>query len=335
MARRDLLKHLLTLALFAGGVALLVMLARDIGLETVRQHAAALVWFVPVGLGLQFVVHFANTLGWRYAIGPAAAALPLRQNFDAWIAGDVVNWGTPGAVGGELVRAHLIRDKVPMSIGLASVAIARLSQVTAQFLFIGIALALSWTRLALASEQRLALLIVVGGAVVFVVGGYVLQRTKLFGYLVAALRRVGFRGQLMDRVDAGLRRIDAEMGAYHRERASEFRLSIACFFAGWAIQLIDAMLILRALDVPLDWRAVLAIESLSVFVEAISFLVPGKVGADEGGRVLIFKALGCSAALGLGFSIFRRARELVWFSYCLVTFFVLRGRVARRMDSTI
>jgi uncharacterized protein (TIRG00374 family) len=331
-------KNALTVLLFAGGVVVLVALARSIGLEPVREHARALAWFVPAGVALQFLVHYVNALGWFYAIEPAARArLPKWQLFLAWNSGDLVNWATPGAIGGEYVRAHQVRDRVPMSTGLASVTIARLSQITAQFAFIGLCLALSWSRLALGPTERLVVLVVVGGAVVFVAGNYALQRTRMFGWLVAALRRAGARGHFMDRLDAALLRIDAEMGQYHTGSSGDFYRSIAWYFLGWALQLLDVVMILRALDVPLEWRAVLAIEALAVFVEAVAFIVPGKVGADEGGRVLIFEGLGYPGAIGLGFSIFRRARELVWFSFCLAVLFWLRRRVdfnATRSEAT-
>ncbi|HVY62705.1 MAG TPA: flippase-like domain-containing protein [Planctomycetota bacterium] len=326
-------KNLVTTALFLGGVAVLVALARSIGLEPLRRHARELLWFVPAGVALQFLVHFVNALGWYHAIEPRARArLPLWQCFLAWNSGDLVNWATPGAIGGEYVRAHQVRDRVPMSTGIASVTVARLSQITAQFAFVGLALALSWSRLALGPTERLVVLVVVGGAVVFVAGNYALQRTRMFGWVVAGLRRAGARGSLMDRVDAALRRIDAEMGQYHDEAPGDFYRSIAWFFLGWALQLLDVVMILYALDVPMDWRAVLAIEALAVFVEAIAFLVPGKVGADEGGRVLIFEGLGYAGAVGLGFSLFRRARELIWFGFCLAVLFWLRRRVDAKLS---
>src|SRR5207249_1033502 len=117
MDRRTLLRHAITFALLGGGVVVLGLLARDIGLEPVRQHARALLWYVPAAVASFAIGHFANALGWWYAIGPDAPKVSKRRIFAAWSSGDVVNWMTPGAVGGEILRAHLIRDRVPMSVG--------------------------------------------------------------------------------------------------------------------------------------------------------------------------------------------------------------------------
>src|SRR5688500_11256594 len=132
-APRPLLRNLLTALLFVGGIALLVGLAREIGIEPVVEHADALIWFIPAATLLHILVHWANTLGWRDAIGAEAAKVPFLRLFLVWAAGDLVNWGTPGAVGGEFLRAHLIRDRVPMNVGIASVTVARLAQTMAQF----------------------------------------------------------------------------------------------------------------------------------------------------------------------------------------------------------
>src|SRR5439155_1268704 len=79
------------------------LLARDIGLEPVRQHARALLWYVPAAVASFAIGHFANSLGWWYAIGPDAPKVSKRRIFAAWSSGDVVNWMTPGAVGGEIL----------------------------------------------------------------------------------------------------------------------------------------------------------------------------------------------------------------------------------------
>jgi glycosyltransferase 2 family protein len=330
-APRPLLRNLLTALLFVGGIALLVGLAREIGIDPVIQHADSLIWFLPAATLLHILVHWANTLGWRYAIGAEAAKVPFLRLFFVWAAGDLVNWGTPGAVGGEFLRAHLIRDRVPMNVGIASVTVARLAQTMAQFAVIAIGLGIAWTRLDLGAKQRGFLVFLVGGALVFVVGVYLLQRTKLFGHATAAARGAGIRGRLFEKIETAFGRVDASMREYHRDFGHDFGYSCAFYFAGWSLQILEVPMILAALDAPIDWRAVVAIESLAILVESVAFLVPGKVGVDEGGRVLIFRALGYTSALGLGFSLFRRAREMIWFALCYVFMIVVKQRTDRAL----
>jgi uncharacterized protein (TIRG00374 family) len=323
---RRRLRLLFTLVLLFGGLALLASLAREIGIDPVVANARALAWFVPAGLAIHVAVHIANTLGWRYAIGSSAGNVSFPRLFAVWAAGDLVNWGTPGSIGGEFLRAHLVRDRVPLSVGIASVTVARLAQSLAQFAFIAAGLALAWTRLDLPSLHRIVLTVVVTGGLLFLTLVYYIQRTRTFGHAVTAARGAGLAGRFLDRIETALGHVDAHIRDYHRDLTGDFRRSVACYFAGWALQMLEVPAILWAFDAPVDWRAVVAIESLATLVEAVAFMVPGKVGVDEGGRVLIFQALGHASALGLGFSLFRRARELVWFSLCLLFMVVEKRR---------
>ena len=42
------------------------------------------------------------------------------------------------------------------------------------------------------------------------------------------------------------------------------------------------------------------------------FIIPGSVGAQEGGNVLLLMAYGYSDLAGITFAVLRRMRELVW-----------------------
>ena len=53
--------------------------------------------------------------------------------------------------------------------------------------------------------------------------------------------------------------------------------------------------ILHWLDAPAPLMTCLAIEAFAIVVDSAMFFVPARVGVQEGGRVLIFTALGMSA----------------------------------------
>jgi hypothetical protein len=49
-----------------------------------------------------------------------------------------------------------------------------------------------------------------------------------------------------------------------------------------------------------------------VLIDGILFFVPAKVGTQEGGKVVLFAALGLSPARGLTVGVVRRIRELAY-----------------------
>ena len=70
----------------------------------------------------------------------------------------------------------------------------------------------------------------------------------------------------------------------------------------------------------------MAIEVLSAAIDSLLFMVPAKVGTQEGGKTAIFATLGLSASAGLAFGIVRHIRELAWAGFGL-----LLGTAHRRM----
>jgi uncharacterized membrane protein YbhN (UPF0104 family) len=56
----------------------------------------------------------------------------------------------------------------------------------------------------------------------------------------------------------------------------------------------------------------LVIEAVSSAVRFAAFMIPGSLGALEGGNVAIFVAFGLPGAAGLSFSLVRRLREATW-----------------------
>jgi hypothetical protein len=99
----------------------------------------------------------------------------------------------------------------------------------------------------------------------------------------------------------------------------------AFFFIGWAAGAIEVYLILLFLGIPVTVERALAIEVLSATIDAVLFFVPGKVGTQEGGKVLIFSMLGLEAAKGLSLGILRRMRELIWAGIGLLVLWRLQG----------
>jgi hypothetical protein len=68
--------------------------------------------------------------------------------------------------------------------------------------------------------------------------------------------------------------------------------------------------ILGALGIGASLTTCLALEAASLTIDAATFFVPGRVGVQEGGRVLVFSALGFGAATGLAVAVVVRLNQL-------------------------
>jgi uncharacterized membrane protein YbhN (UPF0104 family) len=72
------------------------------------------------------------------------------------------------------------------------------------------------------------------------------------------------------------------------------------------------------LNVPVDFPTAFSIEALSGVAKLAALFVPGSLGVQEGGQVLIFVAFGLGAPLAMTFSLLRRGRELLWVGFGLI-----------------
>ena len=55
----------------------------------------------------------------------------------------------------------------------------------------------------------------------------------------------------------------------------------------------------------------MALSALSVFIKSRTFFIPGSLGVQDGGNLLLLEAFGFSDVAGITFALLRRFRELV------------------------
>ena len=296
--------------LLAAGAALFVALVVGIGPGAITASFSELSWRLLVILIFPFsLITLFDTLGWRFAF--RRDGVPFRALLSTRMAGEAFNATTPTAsVGGEAVKAWLLRPYVALDESLPSVIVAKTTITIAQALFLLLGLLVAWPLLPAESPllrgmQWLLVLEIVA------VGGFVLvQMVGVLGGGGRILERLGVLGSgggahALGRVDQGLSR-------FYREEPRRLLLSTACHFLGWALSAAEAYVILYLLGLPVSITTAVIIEAFGAGIRFVSFMVPAHLGALEGGQVATFAALGLGAPAGLTFSLVRRVREAAW-----------------------
>src|SRR3970282_489436 len=128
------------LGLLVCGAALFVWRLAPIGPGAVVQAFAELSWRLLIILVFPFgVTTLLDTLGWRYAF--RRDAVPLKALLAARLAGEAFNITRPRAsMGGEAVKAWLVRPWAPLAEGLPSVIVAKTTITIGQALFVVVGL---------------------------------------------------------------------------------------------------------------------------------------------------------------------------------------------------
>src|SRR5438132_2565616 len=116
------------------GLAVIAWSIHHIGWAPVLEALRRLTWWQLVLVCLPYAVIMAvDTLGWRFAFPRDAA--PFHRLFGARLAGEALNLVTAvGSVGGEAVKAWLIRRDVAYAESVPSVVIAKTTMTIAQAL---------------------------------------------------------------------------------------------------------------------------------------------------------------------------------------------------------
>jgi len=323
--------RLVRLGLLACGAALFLWLLATIGAGAVVQAFADLSWRLLIVLVFPFgLTTLLDTLGWRYAF--RRDMVPLRSLLAARLAGEAFNLTTPTAsMGGEAVKAWLVRPWAPLAQGLPSVIVAKTTITVGQALFVVVGLVAAHA--ALPSDS----LVVRGmewllAVQVLAVGGFVAVQAG--GALSGSTRWLQKLGWLSGRRLEPLAQINDELAHFYRREPRRLALSIFFHFLAWLIGALEPWLILRWIGLPVSLAEATAIEAFSSGIRFAAFLVPGYLGALEAGHVAIFAALGLGGSAGLSFTLIRRVREAAWTGLGFLCLAPLRAHAPSAVEKT-
>lgn len=330
---------MLRAALLLVGLLALSFLVWSIGLTRIWD-AAAQVGSVGLWLALlpSLLMYLLEAYGWQLTLGAYAKTVSFLKLLAIRAAGEVVNMTTPTAyVGGEPLKAYLLkRDQVPFVDGLASVILAKTVMTIAQlgFIIMGMALAFWLIGQAQSRTQWIAASALSAGILVFGVLGFVaVQRWGIFTGTLGLLRRAKVRIAYLEARERQFQELDRTILNFYANDRPRFLMSTGCFLLGWLSEALEVWVMLALLGQPVTIGASVAIGGLSSLIKGGSFFIPGSLGAQDGGNLLLVTAFGYSEVAGITFALLRRFREIVWIVIGLLCLAWLGGRTAAMRDS--
>jgi putative membrane protein len=266
------------------------------------------------GVGLVIAFHLAqilfDSLAWQMLL--PRAVRPRLNTFIVlrWIREATNNLLPVAQIGGEVVTARLLSlFGVGMAAAGASTAIDLTLEMLSQIVFslLGVALLMSFGPLPepLREASIYALMGLSGVGILFVVA----QWSGVFRLIEQALLRVGSR--------LGWQSLE-DIAGLHRAIIDTWRAPKAVLACGglhlvsWLLGGLEVMLACHYLGHPVSLRQGLVLESLSQAMKAAGFAIPGGLGVQEGGFLLLAPLCGLPAADAMALSLLKRLRELVF-----------------------
>ena len=302
----------LTRWFLAGGLLLFLILFWRVGPGAIGQLLWKAGWALPLVFVPYALVITCETLGWWFAFH-SSQVVRFKDLVRLTVATKAVQLLTPSITqAGEFMKVHLLRvTGVEVDISAASVVVAKTTITIAELLFIGLGLTflLGYMTVEPVIAMSVTLGIVIMG--VGVIGVLIWQRIGLFQPLIWVSRRIGALASFVDRHE-GLLSSTENIVREHLDERRRFGWSAWWFFFGWAAGVVEAWAFLGVLGLPSDLPSALVIQVWSVIVTRLTTFIPGNLGAQEAGIVMIFSFLGLSPEAALAFAVLRRLRQLGW-----------------------
>jgi putative membrane protein len=294
------------------GTALFIALLAWQGLGSVTGALAAAGWGLVLVAAFH-VVPLALDAGAIAVLFGKDERVDQRDALLARWTGESVNSLLPaGQIGGPVAMVRQLAQRgMSMRNAAAAITVSTTLQAVAQIVFavFGIVLFSAYASNGAPRDLGVAALIataVLGGLIALF---YVAQRRGLFGRLLRLASKVfGKRdwSALATRADA----IDEAVKSLYARRgrvAASFALSLA----GWLVGTVEVWLALRFLGHPVGWIDALLLESIGQAIRGAAFAIPGSLGVQEGGYLLLAPLVGLPPEAALALSLAKRAREIL------------------------
>lgn len=322
--------QLISLLGLLAGLVLFVYLIQETGVGAIfgaiRLMGASFLLLLLLAGARQYV----RAIAWYHSIEPAEREIGLWELFRIRLVGEAVTDLTiAGPFLGETTKALIVSRRLPVAHTLSSLFIENLLYSVSVALFILVGLFLFLANFTMAAEMRLAMWVTGVGVVAVVLGSYLLirQRWLPLGRLLDWNQSRGVRWPWLERREDKIRAFEENIYSFFGRRRGLFFyiffLELLTNFTG----VIEAYLILRVTMQESSLLAAFIIESVNRIVNTVFAFVPLRVGVEEGGAAVTFRALGYRLAEGVSFSIIRKIRMLLWVAVGLA---ILAGETARQ-----
>ncbi len=295
------------IALLAGAALFVGIIAYQ-GAGEVLSTVALAGWGLLAVVAWRATVILADARSWQVLLGRHGRG-QLRRIAWAWWIGDAVNTLLPVAqVGGELVRARLLAcGAVPAALAGASVVVGLTVGILTLVIFAAVGAVLLADTAAddtLLPPLLFGLLVLAGSFY----GFYLAQRAGLFLRIARGVERLA-QGRDWLALTGEAAALDQEIVELYRDR-SAFMACAWWRLVGWLAGVGEVWLALYFLGHPVTLVEALILESLGQAVRSAGFAVPGALGVQEGGLLVLGALVGLPGEVAIGLSLVKRAREL-------------------------
>ena len=292
---------------FAGAALFTALLIRE-GAAKVLDAFVTPEWVIMGIVAYHAIPIFLYAAAW-WVLFPASERPSLRQLlWMRWIGESISTLVPSAAIGGDIVRARLAAihgASLPIAAGTVIVDITLGVFVQAGFTLLGLMLLVHATgQTSFVGPTLFGTLV----ALLAFGGFYFAQRWGMFGFVGRLISRLASSSDWQSLVQRGDTLDQTVRSLYSRRRSI-----VAC--CAWTIVSLivasgEIWIALLAMDLPPSFINALILQSMVFTIRSAAFAVPGGLGVQEGGYVLVGSLLGIPGDAAFALSLITRLREL-------------------------
>lgn len=298
------------------GLCLFVYLVYSIGFYEIVESVKTFGFLgFAVILSLYFVRIFLRASCWKLSVYEPFQ-IGLKETIPAVIIGEAVSSMIPlGILASGTAKAIAVRKKIPLVIGLSSVATENLFYMlaTGMFLVSGAVLFLIGFEIDAIWFWAICFLIALA-LILTIVGFLMVYRQWHWGSgLCEFLASKGILTHFLENKIAIIREFENRILDFYQKYPNRFMpiLLMECCFHLLGVTEVFFILSRIAENPPTIYLAFL-LESVSRVITVVFKLVPFVIGVDEAGAQFITETLALGAGLGVTLAIIRKGRMLFW-----------------------
>jgi putative membrane protein len=306
----------------AGALLLTALIIRQ-GAADVITAVASVGWGLAAIAALHIGKLWADTTGWLMVI-PKNDRLPTHTAlWIHWLGESVSDLLPTARIGGDIITARLAAvEGMPLVTAIAGMLVDVTACLFAKIIYtiLGFAL-LVWATGQTSLAGPAIIVIAVGASAI--AGFYSVQRLGVFRWGAALASRLT-RSSSWEALKQGGETLDKTVRRFYGRRRG---ILACCAFAAisWIISAGEIWLALFALGVNSSFTTALILESVAQAVRGALFIVPGALGVQESGYLIVGGLLGIHGETALALSLIRRVRELTLGIPGLVVWQVIEG----------
>ena len=271
------------------------------------------------------IITLSDTFGWLICFSKKMLHRSTGKLFAIRVATEALHTSLPGgAAYAELVRPYLLKKHLQLeySESISANIITKINILVAQVIFLicGLLIFILIFSDTMNSTQFLSNPLFYPVSIIFIsvifLFTYLLYRKNLLLWVIHILGKIDISilRNILAKIRKPVLEINNSICIFSQNHRVKLILTIAFFLFTWMLLSFESLVILKVIGIEASISQMILIESLISIIRIFFFFIPGALGPQDAGLIILFNLVGFPDPISnaILFVFLKRFKELVW-----------------------